>query len=484
MARDRRSAKTISTPEIGATPAVVVPARSPRRPGGLPTHLSLPRQVWALSLWPMFEQLLGWLVWFIDTALAGHLVGLEGQSSLEAVGGASYVTWLMGLLQGAIGVGATALIARAVGARHRREARAAVGQAITLAIIWGSAFGVFFFFTAGWWSALCNFQGRTAELSTMYIRMMALVAPFMSVLFVGGSCLRGAGDTRTPFLVMVVVNVVNAIASLTFVIADPPLGGHALLGIAWGTMVAWTVGAGLMVVLLLRGRGGVRLHLHRMRWHKRMMGRLLRVGLPSLGDNGSMWLGNFLVLYVITHELPGMIAPAGSHIIGIRLEGLSFLPGYAFSVAAATMVGQYLGAGDRDLARRAAWTCWKFAALIMVSLGVLFMVVPAAFVWLVTDQALFIRDVPPLLFMAGWAQIAFATHMVFAGAIRGAGDTRTAMIINLAFTFGVRLPLVILAARMDWLLVGVWAMCSVELVARAYIFLVYFQKGRWARVDL
>jgi len=112
--------KTPSTPDLDAAPSSAMQARRTRRPAaGLPTHLSLPRQVWVLASWPMLEQLMGSLVGFVDTALAGHL----SEEATNGIGVASFATWLMGLLQGAVGIGATAVIARAIGARHRREAK-------------------------------------------------------------------------------------------------------------------------------------------------------------------------------------------------------------------------------------------------------------------------------------------------------------------------------------------------------------------------
>lgn len=472
---------TESAGDVGSTPSPVI---TPRKPGGLPTHLSLTKQVQMLAVWPLLEQVVAWLVWFVDTALAGRLPG-EGVAVMttEAVGAASYLVWLMGLLQGAVGIGATAMVARAVGARHRREANASVGQAVLLAFVWGIVLGVVFYLSGPYWWKLFGLEGESVEAATTYLQMLSLVAPFMSVLFVSGSCMRGAGNTRTPFYTMLVVNIVNAIVSLTLVRGFD----MGITGIAIGTMSAWTIGALINVALLLYGTHGIRLHLHRLRLQRGIMKRLLRIGVPSLVDSGLMWTGNLLVVWVVGKLAIMNIneAPIGSHIIAIRIEGLSFLPGYAFAVAASSIVGQYLGAGDTETARKAAWACWRYGTAVMVPLGVLFMVVPGWFVWLMTDKQPFVQDVPPLLIMAGWAQIGFATQMILAGALRGAGDTRVVMIINTVFTFALRVPLCMFAVFvMGWGLTAIWMLLSVELMLRSLAVVWRFMQGGWAKIDV
>lgn len=463
-------------------PAISLPRPPRRSPAGLPTHLSLPRQVWVLALWPMLEQMMGSLVGFVDTALAGHLP-VHAVESTNGIGVASFATWLMGLLQGAVGVGSTAVIARAIGARHRRDANSAVGQSIILAVIWGGMIGVFFYFAAPWVGPAFGLEGESADFAAQYLRLLALAAPCMSTLFIGSSCLRGAGDFRSPFWVMVIVNIVNTGMSVLLVVAPAPIGGHALTGIALGTVIAWVVGAMLMIALLIRGRGGVRLHRHRLGWHPKMMWRLIRIGGPSLVENGAVWFGHALVLVMVGRM--GSDAFIGAHHIAIRIEAFSFLPGFAFSMAAATMVGQYLGARDPAMAKRAAWTCWLYGSSIMVVFGIAFMLVPSLFVRIVTNQPTFLASVPPLLVMAGWGQIGFSTSMILSGALRGAGDTRATMVLNFISTYMVRLPLVwLVAIELNMGLAAVWAVLSTELIFRGLIFTGRFLHGAWTKIEV
>lgn len=465
---------------MGASQTAVT--RRNRHALALRHDLTLPQQVWFLAKWPLLEQFMAFFVGFVDTALAGRLPA-EAVPATNAMGVAAYVMWLMGLFQGAVGVGALAVISRAVGARHRREANAALGQSLMLAMIWGTAMAVVFVIIAPVFGWMFGLEGRAHELSTLYLRLLAMMIPFMAVLFIGSACLRGAGDTRSPFLVMGVVNAVNIGLSVLLVLGPEPIGGHGMAGIAIGTMAAWFVGALLMVALLLRGRGGLKLHLHRLPPQARMIRRIVRVSWPNLAESLMFWIGNAVIVYIVGH-LPQANA-LGAHVIVIRIEALSFLPGFAFGQAAATLAGQYLGANDAHKASRAVWVCWAYGASVMTTLGLLFILIPEIFVWMMTDQPTFLEQAPTLLMIAGFAQIGFATAMVLSGALRGAGDTRMSMMLNFASTYIVRLPLAWwLGVSLGWGLTGVWIALSAELLLRGALFLARFLHGGWQRIKV
>src|SRR5690606_15977670 len=228
--------------------------------GGKLAGLSLPRQVLVLAVWPLLESLLTFLVGMVDLALAARLRPLElAEHATDALGVAGYVGWLMGMIHASVGVGAGALVARAVGGRHRRLANAALGQAILLGLAGGTVIGLCVYLGAGAIGSFAGVEGPGLALCVQYLRITSLAAPMSGMLFVGMACLRGAGDTRTPFVIMLMVNLVNVVASVTFVYAPAPLGGHGVAGIAAGTALAWTLGAANVSFVLIRGRGAIRL---------------------------------------------------------------------------------------------------------------------------------------------------------------------------------------------------------------------------------
>jgi putative MATE family efflux protein len=383
-----------------------------------------------------------------------------------------------------VGVGASALIARAIGGRHRRLANAALGQALVMAVIAGALVGALIYVIAPFVGSMARLDDRALGMCIGYLRAIALATPLTALLLIGNSALRGAGDTRTPFFIMIAVNAVNVSASLMFVYGPGPLGGHGFIGIAWGTVVAWCLGAAINVGVLISGRGGMKLRLPRLRPHWHTMRRIVRVGLPSLFEGVvGMWLGNFLVLMIVgALNIKGVI---GAHMIVIRFESASFLAGAALSVAASTLAGQYLGLGDPARAKKAAMIAWFYALAIMSVAGLFFMLIPRQLVGIITDAPALIDLAETPLRICGPIQIFFATQMVLGGALRGVGDTRTTMIITTASTFLIRVPLVyVMAITLDMGFNGVWYALVIELSFRALFFAARFFQGGWTKVQV
>lgn len=451
----------------------------------LPGHLaglSVRRQVFVLAIWPLLEQVLGFCVGFVDTAIAGRL-SIE---ATEAIAVAAYTGWLLALLFGSIGVGAAALVSRAIGAKHRRLANAALGQSLILAFLLALVIAGLLYVLAFQVGALMNLTGTSRQMAGMYLRVLAIASVPHGLLYVSAACLRAAGDTRTPFRILAIVNVVNVGTSWLFVFGPEPIGGRGVVGIAAGTAVAWSIGAVLVIRALLSGNSPIRLHWLRLRPNRKTLKRIYRISLPQFADSLIMWTGNFLVASLVGYIGRTMQDGAlGAHVIVIRIEAISYLPGWALAVAAATLTGQYLGLGDPRRARQATVYCWILAMLTMGCMGVLFIAIPEFLVRLITDEPYLLELTPPLLRICGPVQIFLGTAMVFDQAMRGAGDTRMATILVATSTMFVRLP----AAYVGGLVLGggvagVWIGVCGEIAFRATIAGAYYASGRWSRVQV
>ncbi|MFP4145075.1 MAG: MATE family efflux transporter [Phycisphaeraceae bacterium] len=494
MTREPENPKPPAPPDPEKDEAVIqdappseIPVRRPVAPQqreltGKLAGLSLPRQVLVLATWPFLEHALNVAVSWVDMALAGRL-GEQAVPATNAMAITGMIGWLMGLLMMAIGVGSTALIARAIGGRHRRVARAAVGQSLIMASAVGLVIAFVLFFGSPWLGAAFGLEGEALELCVIYLRVLAPAAPMTGLLFIGGACLRGAGDTRTPFRAMVAVNVVNVSISVTLVFGPEPLGGWGIGGIAAGTSVGWAVGAVLLVSLLLSPGAAVQLFVHRLRPHVHTMKRIIRVGIPNLIESSGQWIGNA----VIVSFVGGLAAEAalGAHMIAIRIEAMSFLPGAAVGTAAATLAGQYLGLGDPHRAKKAVSLCWGLGAGIMLLMGFAFIFIPEPLVRIMTNEPELLETAPPLLRIAGPVQVFFGSYMVLAQALRGAGDTTTAMLMTYASTFLIRVPAAyLLGVHLGYGLIGIWLALCGELVVRGSIFAARFLQGGWTKVKV
>lgn len=468
------------------------------------------RAIWVLC-WPiLIESFLNSLVGLTDTVLAAQL----GLPETDAVGSASYVIWFMGLVVMAIGVGTTALVSRSVGRGRLAVANAAVGQSILLAAGLGSVVGALIALSGPPLGTALTQSPRGAAAFAAYLQIVAAGTPFTAVLGAAIAALRGAGDSVRPLWSMVIVNAVNVVSSwllcgtdltrlveregvqtVEVVLHNPSPWHLGISGIALGTLLSNAIGCGIVILLLSKGAGGVRLTRRRLRPHWHTMSRLVRVGLPNFFETLGMWVGNFLVLGFVVH-LSNADGMTGAHMLAIRIESFSFLPGFAMSLAAATLAGQYLGAGSPRMARLAVWRCCLIGAVLMGSLGLAFIFVPDRLVSLLSSQPEHLRIVPPLLRVAGFVQVPFAFAIITRGALRGVGDTRAVFLITWATTYLIRLPLAYLFSGVvlplpggtmlpnpfphDPTLTGLWVGLCAELVIRCGMFIARFMHGGWA----
>src|SRR5258706_2442573 len=243
------------------------------------------RQLVWLSVPVLAENVLHLFVSLTDTYLANHLPDPPDlrPAAASAVGTIGYLIWFMGLIVGAIATGSTALIARAVGARHRSLANSVCGQAVLVAILPGIVLAILLYIGADQLVIATRLQGPAKHFARSYARMLAISLPFNTLMLVANACLRGAGDTLSPALSMIAVDVINMFfsASLTYGWVCMPRMGFE--GIALGTVIAYIAGGVIQFIVLEVGRGGVRLHIHPMRPHWHTIKRIPQIGISN-GD--------------------------------------------------------------------------------------------------------------------------------------------------------------------------------------------------------
>jgi putative MATE family efflux protein len=472
--------------------AVPVAAVTPPPPAAVLAHgragreerpLALLKYMTWLALPVIGEQVLSMTVGLTDVWLAGHL-GPAGADATAAVGAMSYFLWLIGLITGAISAGSMAVIARAIGARHRSVANSVCGQSVTAAVVLGAVLAAVMYAFAEPIARLTGLPESAQPMALTYLRVLAFSLPFSTLIFAGNACLRGAGDMLMPAAVMITVDLVNAAVSVSLtrgLFGLPELG---FKGIAIGTLIAYIVGGLLLLAVLLSGRGKLRLYPHRMRPHWATLKRVLRIGLPSGLEGTLTWAAQFVVLRIINQGAEGSVSGA-AHAVTIRVESFSFLLGYAIATATATVVGQSLGARDPRRATRAAWLAFLAGGGIMTACGVAFVLWPRALTSLLTSDPRVADLAARCLVPAGFAQVGFAAGMIFGGALRGAGDTFTVMCITIGSTLSLRLVGVLIVGA--WLRMGVaaiWVVLSIELMIRGAIMTAVFLRGRWKHVDV
>lgn len=442
---------------------------------------SIARQVLRLAVPVLIEQSLLYLVGVSDTLLTGRYLGAE---YLAAVTVASYLLWFLGSLLTIVSVGATALVARRYGANDRPAAVRVAGQSITMAAIVGVVT-----LAVGWVVAsdlvrALNLTGESAEAAVLFLRIVLTITPLLACTTVGIACLRGAGDTRTGMWVMILVNAINVGLSWSLIRGFGPLPAMGFPGIALGT--ACGEGAGGLVVLLVlaRGRSGLRITPRGLvpAWGE--IRRILRISLPAAGESVTNIVCQLWFLGLINRL--GAIATA-AHGVAIRCEAIAFLTVTAFSVAASTLTGQYLGAGRPDLARRAALIAWGQGVVVLAAIGlVLYGEARPLFEFFLGGREPDVVAIGvPVLRVVVFAMPALATITVLNGALRGAGDTRWPWVIVVFGYLTIRIPLTYLLATpatrggLGWGLYGAWIAMLADLCVRGVLVAARFLHGGW-----
>ena len=446
------------------------------RPGSAQTGIR--RDVLRLALPAMGEQLLSMMVGIVDTFLVGHL----GAAPLAAVGLANQWVMMATTLFGAIAVGSTALIARLVGARQPEDANQVLRQSVLVGALIGLVATILGVTLARPAVALLGAPEDVIDLSTSYLRTVASIFFFSTLMFIGNASLRGAGDTRTPLYVMLVVNVLNIAVAWTAINGPLGLPKLGVVGSALGAATGRTVGGVLVIALLLKGRSNIQLRLTRLRPDWDLIRRILRVGLPT-GMEQMLFRTGHMVFARILAEL-GTMAYAANQ-VAINVLSLSFMPGFGFAVAATTLVGQSLGAEDPEGAEQRGYTAYRLGATLMTAVGLIIVLFPAQLMGAFTNESQVVALGTMPLQVVGLAQPILAAVMIFPGGLRGAGDTRFPMAINGASIWLVRLPLAyFLALTLGWGLVGAWVAMALDFTLRAGLNFLRFRSGRWKVIEV
>lgn len=434
------------------------------------------RPVLRLAIPSAGEQLLSMMVGIVNTFLVGHL----GASSLAAVGLANQWIMMAMVFFSAIGTGATALIARMVGAGKPNDANRVLRQALLIAVTIGVLCTIPAILLAEPAMRLMGAEPEAVHLGGVFMRIASSVFLFSSVMFVGNACMRGAGDTRTPMAIMAVVNTINIIVAWSLINGSFGLPQLGVAGSALGAFAGRMVGGILVFWLLWRGRNGLTLKTGTRWLEMPLIRRIVRVGIPTAMELMIFRFG--MMSFTRTVAALGTVAIA-AHQVALNAESLSFMPGFGFAVAATTLVGQGLGAKEPERSEKDAYTAFFIAMLVMSLMGVVFLIFARPLIsFFTTDMAVIDAGITPLRLVA-LAQPFLAASMVFAGSLRGAGDTRTPMLINGLSIWVLRVPLALLLTQLFGLgLTGAWLAMSIDLSLRGGLLFGRFRLGRWKTV--
>lgn len=441
----------------------------------LPPRLN--RTIIRMALPAMAESVLLTLVLFVDTVLVGWLRDPAALGAV-ALGGTFYFA-LQGLFV-AIGVGGTALTARAWGAGDRSAAGSATANAVGIGFVAAIiASGASFALVIPFLDAMGAGPEVVAP-SLTYLRILLIGGPANLTMLVALACVRASGDTVTALKISGLYNLLNLLLDFALIFGVGPIPAMGVAGAAWATSIAGFIAAGVTAKVMLSRSPGLTIRAEQIvRWDAGIARRIVRIAVPAFVELLVQRIGYIAFMGFVTAL--GTTALA-AHSIALRIESLSYGPGWGFSVAAAALVGQSLGAARPDDAERIGWRAALLGSIYMAACGGVFL---AFGPWLVAP---FLATPDVLITAGGLVRIAalaqpfMAIYFVMAGSHRGAGDTKPPLVVTMIGVVPLRLGFVwLFGFHMGYGIQGVWAACVLDWFGRAALMTWFFKRGTWRR---
>jgi putative MATE family efflux protein len=427
--------------------------------------------VWTLA-WPT-------IVGNLHYSAAGFcdikIVGALGPSAVAALTTGLRIFFAMQAVLLAVTAGTTALVARAWGAHERDEAAAVTRLSLQLCLALTLVVTIPVVLWAERFAGIFRLDPDTVAQAAAFTRWLSVFYAAFAVNLVLGAALRATGDVVTPLWTGALANVVAVGVAYALVYGKLGLPALGVKGAAFGHAAGWIAGAVAIGTLWLRGK--VRLGVGaRSAFSIERARRLLAIGYPAAMEQIAWQSGFILFLWIIA--LYGT-APYAAYGIGVNILSFSFLVGFGFSVAAATLVGPRLGAGDPEGAAHGGWRAMRLAVVAMLVFAAVIITAAEPLAHFLIDDAEVVRLTVVFIHVLGSVQALMAIEYALGGAVRGAGDTRFPFLTVVTGLFGVRLPL---AVGFRWLgLAPEWIFAALigDYIVKATLLTLRFRSGRW-----
>jgi putative MATE family efflux protein len=439
------------------------------------------RQLLGLSLPLMGTMLATVAVPVVDVLMCGHIP--DHGMSLSALGFAVQLWFLLNVASDGIAVGTVAVVSRAYGAGDVERVNRLVARSAQLALLLGAVIGIGAAILSEWTLRAIGASNDVAEAGASYLRMLMIGFP-ASFLAEGclGPALRGLGNARIPFLCGLAGNVANVVLGYGLIFGKLGMPKLGIAGAGLGAAISRFVLLGLMILAIRRDViPGVVLRLRsRAAARSGEMGQIIRVGIPS-------WLEK-LTFYLTMIGLVSMLAhideiSVAAHAIGARLAAFLLVPAFGTAQATGALVGNALGGGSVEGAKRILrLSCLMVAAMMLVGALATYAGAPwIAAAYDVPAGSLLDRYTVAWLRVVSFSVVLSGVLMAIGGLLLGAGATRTVMKINVASLLLVQLPLAaFLGFGTDLRAVGVWLSWPATLLVQLPLAFAAYRRGRWA----
>jgi putative MATE family efflux protein len=408
-----------------------------------------------------------------------YFVGKLGASAVAAVGLTETYMFLLYSLAMGLSMGVTAIVARRIGEKNKKDAEASAIQAILLTVLLSLPFAIAGIFFAKDLLALMGADAWSLAHGYKYTQWMLGGNVVIMLLFVINAIFRGAGDASIAMVVLWVANIINIILDPILIFGWGPIPAMGIEGAAIATNIGRGTGVAIQLWVLAKGGKHIRAQITKMYFNAGIMLNIIKT---SLGGVGQMIIAmtSWIFLMRILSDI-GSEAVAGAT-IAIRIMMFTIMPAWGLSNAAATLVGQNLGAEQPDRAESSVWKIGVYNMIFLVIVSAVFFLFNESLMRIFTQDEAVIAVGATWLRILSYSFFVYGWWMVAVQAFNGAGDTKTPTKINVVFFWLIQIPLsYFLAITLDWGYSGVfWGVFFSETSVGLFT-LWLFSKGKWKK---
>jgi putative MATE family efflux protein len=432
--------------------------------------------IWNMS-WPLVIATMGVsLIGAVDVRVAGLL----GPTAQAAVGLAEHVLSMFNMFIISIGVGTTAIVARAAGAKNHSEVEYSTAQSITLSLLMGLLLSCFAAWSAHFVIPCFAQDPAVVSQGVMYLGIYALYMVPFSLVCISNSALRAIGAPGLTVAIVLTELLVNIFGDYATVIGNWPVAGLGIRGIACAS-IAGAASASCVAALCI-WHSPLKLAFHKllpMSIDAAM--RVLRIGVPA-AIHGVTWALSVFLIFFILKAVHSPTAALASWAIGMRVEALLLIPLIALRLSVASIVGQSLGARQTAVAVRAGWNVAGIAVVLMFALGTIVFMFAKQIVAAFSSDATTIEYTTSFLCFGAIALPFRGLDAALSGALQGAGDTRAPMWILMFTNWIIRLPLAwLLCIKLECGPPGAWMAIAISGILAAVLICLRYAQGSWTK---
>jgi putative MATE family efflux protein len=442
------------------------------------TTVSIRKGIFYLSIPMILEMIMESLFAVVDIFFVGKL----GVHAVATVGLTESVLTIIYSIAIGLSMAATAIVARRIGEKKIKEASEAAFQAIVICSTFAIIVAVLGVLNARHLLALMGGEEEVINSGYRYTQIIFGGNVCVMLLFLINGVFRGAGNAAVAMRTLWLANGINIILDPLLIFGLGPIPGLGLEGAAWATTIGRGVGVLYQFYILLNGKSVIKFYLNSFKFHWETVMVILRVAAGGMGQfliESASWI---FLMRIISDS--GSVALAG-YTIAVRLIIFALLPAWGISNAAATLVGQNLGALEPGRAEKSAWLAAHVTAILLGCCSLFFIFGAGPLIGIFNQEEGVIAVGKAGLMVICLGYVFFAYGMVMSQSLNGAGDTKTPTVINLVLLWGIQIPLAYLLAKVwDMGYMGVFVAIAISHSLHALVSMWVFNKGKWKLIKV